>query len=126
MGLPCPHGGEDFHALGMMALCLLNHAPSFTRASIFYFIFIGTWNVEGLNSERKQHEIGSMLRDMGLHIVAVQESHEHAASVVAVPGFRWFGRPRTGRSKGGVGFLVTFALILELEICEGCLHPEST
>lgn len=86
---------------------------------------IGTWNVEGLNSERKQHEIGNMLRDNGLHIVAVQESHEHATSVVAVPGFRWFGRPRKGRSKGGVGFLVSLALIPEIEICEDCSHPES-
>ena len=31
-----PHGGEEYHALGMIALCLLDYAPDFIRASISY------------------------------------------------------------------------------------------
>jgi hypothetical protein len=86
---------------------------------------IGTWNVEGLNSACKQQEIGCMLLSRGLHIVAVQESHERVSSCIAVPGFRWFGRPRIGRSKGGVGFLVSLALVPEVQIVDSVLHPES-
>ena len=66
-----------------------------------------------------------MLFTRGLHIVAVQESHEHVSSHIDVPGFRWFGRPRVGRSKGGVGFLVALALVPEVEVLDSVLHPES-
>ena len=59
------------------------------------------------------------------HIVAVQESHEGAASHIDVPGYRWFGCPRVGRRKGGVGFLVLNALLPEVEVCTGATHPES-
>ena len=66
-----------------------------------------------------------MLHSLGLHIVGVQESHEDSRSVIQVPGFRWFGKPRQGRSKGGVGFLVLEALISEIEIFSDVSHPES-
>ena len=86
---------------------------------------LGTWNVEGLTSARKQLEIGGVLRQARQHIVAVQESHEAAASHIDVPGYRWFGSPRVGRRKGGVGFLVLNALLPEVEVCTGATHPES-
>ena len=78
--------------------------PSFSPTSCPQ-LFIGTWNVEGLNSACKQQKIGCMLLSRGLHIVAVQESHERLSSCIAVPGFRWFGRPCIGQSEGGVGSL---------------------
>ena len=59
------------------------------------------------------------------HIVAVQELHEAAASHVDVPGYRWFGSPRVGKRKGGVGSLVLNALLPEVEVCTGATHPES-
>ena len=86
---------------------------------------LGTWNVEGLTSARKQLEIGGVLRQARQHIVAVQESHEAAASHIDVPGYRWFGSPRVGRRKGGVGFLVLNALLPEVEVCTGATHLES-
>ena len=49
---------------------------------------LGTWNAEGLTSARKQLEIGAVLRQARQHIVAVQESHEAAASHIDVPGYR--------------------------------------
>lgn len=86
---------------------------------------LGTWNVEGLTGTRKQLEIGGVLRQARQHIVAVQESHESAASHIDVPGYRWFGNPRVGRRKGGVGFLVVNSLLPEIEECKGAAHPES-
>ena len=86
---------------------------------------LGTWNVEGLTSARKQFEIGSLLRQARQHIVAVQESHESAASHIDVPGNRWIDHPRVGRRKGGVGFLVLHFLSPEIEICTGAAHTES-
>ena len=86
---------------------------------------LGTWNVEGLTSARKQLEIGGVLREARQHIVAIQESHEGAASHIDVHGYRWFGSPRVGRRKGGVGFLVLNALLPEVEVCTGTTHPES-
>ena len=66
---------------------------------------VGTWNLEGLNSARKQQEVACMLHSLGLHIVGVQESHEDSRSVIQVPGFRWFGKPRqAGQIKGRSGF----------------------
>ena len=86
---------------------------------------LGTWNVEGLTSERKQLEISAVLRQARQHIVAVQESHEGAASHIDVPGYSWFGSPRVGRRKGGVGFDVLNVLLPEVEVCTGAAHPES-
>ena len=53
-----------------------------------------------------QLEIGSILRQARQHIVAVQESHESAASHIDVPGYYWIGHPGIDRRKGVVGFIV--------------------
>ena len=76
---------------------------------------LGTWNVEGLNSARKQLEIGSILHQASQHIIAVQESHESAASHIDVPGYIWVGHTRIDRRKGGVEFLVLHSLSPEIE-----------
>ena len=47
------------------------------------------------------------------------------ASHIDVPGHRWFGNPKVGRRKGGVGFLVVNSLSPEVDICTGAAHPES-
>ncbi len=66
-----------------------------------------------------------MLVTRGLHIVAMQESHEHVSSHIDVPGFHWFGRPCVGRSKGGASFLVALASVSEVEVLGSVLNPES-
>ena len=86
---------------------------------------VGTWNVEGLTSARKQLELASVLHAASVHIVAVQESHERVDTCIDVPRYRWFGRPRQQRRKGGVGFLVLESLVPEIEVIEDATHPES-
>jgi len=85
------------------------------------------WVLQVLNPKFPipKFQVGCTLHSLGLHIVGVQESHEDSRSVIQVPGFRWFGKPRQGRSKGGMGFLVLEALISEIEIFSDDSHLES-
>ena len=73
----------------------------------------------------KQLEIDGVLLQARQHILAVQESHESAASHIDLPGYRWLGNPGVGRRKGGIGFLVIISLLPEIEECKAAAHPES-
>ena len=67
-----------------------------------------TWNFSGLCSERKQKEVGEVLANNNIDIVAGQESWEKEDSRISVEGYKWFGKPRRNqnsqRGEGGVGF----------------------
>ena len=81
---------------------------------------IGTWNFQGLCSDRKALEIGEVLSKNRIDIVGGQESWELDNSKIYVPGYKWFGKPREGikgkRGEGGVGFLVSEFLIDDVTI----------
>ena len=74
---------------------------------------LGSWNVQGLNSTRKQLELSDILVKNSIDILAIQESWEFLnKSCFKVPGYLWFGKPRCKepeisnlkRGEGGVGF----------------------
>ena len=81
---------------------------------------IGTWNFQGLCSDRKALEIGEVLSKNHIDIVGGQESWELDNSKIYVPGYKWFGKPREGikgkRGEGGVGFLVSELLMEDVTI----------
>ena len=76
---------------------------------------IGTWNFQGLCSDRKALEVGEVLSKNHIDILGGQESWEVDSSEISVPGYKWVGRPRLGtkgkRGEGGVGFLVSEPLL---------------
>ena len=45
-------------------------------------------------SERKQKEVGQVLENLNLDVVAGQERD---GSVVSVDGYKWFGKPRNNQ-----------------------------
>ena len=85
---------------------------------------IGTWNFQGLCSDRKALEIGEVLSKNHIDIVGGQESWELDNSKIYVPGYKWFGKPREGikgkRGEGGVGFLVSELLMEDVTIIKKC------
>ena len=90
---------------------------------------IATWNFSGLCSERKQKEVGELLKKLNLDIVAGQESWEKEGKVIAVDGYTWFGKPcsnqKSQRGEGGVGFLVREYLVNEVEFISNTRYEES-
>ena len=81
---------------------------------------IGTWNFQGLCSDRKALEIGEVLSKNHIDIIGGQESWELNSSKIYVPGNKWFGKPRESiqgkRGEGGVGFLVSEPLLDDVTI----------
>ena len=76
---------------------------------------MGTWNVQGLNSTRKQLELSEILEKNSIDILAIQESWAIVGKpCFRVPGYLWFGKPRCKepensnlkREEGGVDFLI--------------------
>ena len=76
---------------------------------------LGSWNIQSLNSTRKQLELSEILEKNSIDILAIQESWEIVSkSSFRVPGYLWFGKPRCKdpensnlkRGEGGVGFLI--------------------
>ena len=59
---------------------------------------IGTWNFQGLYSDRKVLEVGEVLPEIHLDIVGSQESWEldTCNSKIYVSGCKWFGKPSEG------------------------------
>ena len=84
-----------------------------------YGLRVGSWNLSGLCSQRKQKEVSEVLNKLNLDIVAAQESWEREGSVIEVQGYKWLGKPRkiqnSKRGKGGVGFLIRECLLAEVE-----------
>ena len=68
----------------------------------------GTWNFQGLCSDKNALEIGEVLSKNHIDIIGGQESWELDNSKIYVPGYKWFGKPRESikgkRGEGGVGF----------------------
>ena len=61
---------------------------------------LGSWNVQGLNSTRKQLELSEILVKNSIDILAVQESWEIVGKPsFRVPGYLWFGKPRCKEPK---------------------------
>ena len=90
---------------------------------------VATWNFSGLCSERKQKEVGELLVENNIDIVAGQESWEKEDSKIQVSGYKWFGKPRkcqnSQRGEGGVGFLVRECLVDEVECINDVNYEES-
>ena len=90
---------------------------------------VATWNFSGLCSERKQKEVGELLVENNIDIVAGQESWEKEDSRIGVGGYKWFGKPRkcqnSQRGEGGVGFLVRECLVDEVECITNVNYEES-
>ena len=90
---------------------------------------VATWNFSGLCSERKQKEVGELLVENNLDIVAGQESWEKEDSKIDVDGYMWFGKPRNCQNsqtgEGGVGFLVRECLVDEVECISDVNYEES-
>ena len=56
---------------------------------------LGSWNVQGLNSTRKQLELSEILVKNSIDIFAIQESWEIVSKpCFRVLGYLWFGKPR--------------------------------
>ena len=92
---------------------------------------VGTWNFSGLCSERKQKEVGELLKVNNIDVVAGQESWENEDSRinVHVDGYKWFGKPRdvqkSQRGEGGIGFLVRDCLVNKVEFVGEVKYAES-
>jgi hypothetical protein len=95
---------------------------------------LGTFNFCGLTSDRKQHEVGQVLRRNQIHICAGQETWELPDKpVLNVPGYVCFGSPCTSalppaakRGHKGVGFYVCDYLVDQCEIiCIGLQYEHS-
>ena len=90
---------------------------------------VATWNFSGLCSERKQKEVGELLVENNIDIVAGQESWEKEESRIDINGYKWFGKPRSNqnsqRGEGGVGFLVRECLVDEVECITSVKYEES-
>ena len=90
---------------------------------------IGTWNFQGLCSDRKALEIGEVLSKNHIDIIGGQESWELDSSKINVPGYKWFGRPRENvkgkRGEGGVGFLVSEPLLDDVTIIKNVKCTET-
>ena len=90
---------------------------------------VGTWNLSGLCSERKQKEVGELLKVNNIDVVAGQESWEKEDSRINVDGYKWFGKPydvqNTEREGGGVVFLVRNCLVNEVEFVGEIKYAES-
>ena len=90
---------------------------------------IGTWNFQGLCSDRKALEIGEVLSKNHIDIIGGQESWELDNSKIYVPGYKWFGKPRESikgkRGEGGVGFLVGEPLLDDVVIMKNVKCSET-
>ena len=58
---------------------------------------IGSWNFQGLRSDRKALEIDQVLFKNHIAIVGSQESWELDISIIYVLGYKWFGMVKLGR-----------------------------
>ena len=89
--------------------------------------------MQGLNCTRKQVEISEILHKNNIDLLAVQESWEVTGmSKFLVPGYTWFGKPRSKescknlkRGDGGVGFLVREGLEEMIRIINDVEYDES-
>ena len=95
---------------------------------------MGSWNIQGLNSTRKQLELSEILEKISIDILAVQESWEIVGKPsFRVPGYLWFGKPRCKepensnlkRGEGGVGFLIREGLQEVINIIYDAEYKES-
>ena len=67
---------------------------------------VATWKFSGLGSECKQEEIGELLTENSIDVVADQESWEREDTRIEVEGYKWFGKPRSNhRGERGLDFL---------------------
>ena len=80
---------------------------------------VATLNFSGLCSYDKQKEVGKLLVNHNLDVVAGQESWEKEETRIEVEGYKWFGKPRSNqnspRGEEGVGFLIRECLANEFE-----------
>ena len=94
----------------------------------FLDAYVRTWNFSGLCSDCKQKEVGELLAKHNLD-VAGQESWEKEETIIAVEGYKWFGKPRikqnSPRGEGGVGFLVRECLVNDVEFINTVKYEES-
>ena len=72
---------------------------------------MATWNVEGIRLDAecsKLHQIVTIMRDRGLKLVAMQETHVCAAPWFLYDGFLVIlsGGPEGERERAGVGFVI--------------------
>ena len=95
---------------------------------------LGSWNVQGLNSTRKQLELSEILVKNSIDILAIQESWEFLnKSCFKVPGYLWFGKPRCKepeisnlkRGESGVGFLIREGLQEVIKVIHDAEYKES-
>ena len=95
---------------------------------------LGSWNVQGLNSTRKQLELSEILVKNSIDILAVQESWEIGDKPsFRVPGYLWFGKPickesensNLKRGEGGVGFLIREGLQEVISVIYDAEYKES-
>ena len=64
---------------------------------------VATWNFSRLGSERKQREIGELLKKNSIDVVAGQESWEWDDTRIGVEGYKCFGKPRSVAVQGREG-----------------------
>ena len=83
---------------------------------------IGTWNFQGLCTDRKALEIGKVLSKNHIDIIGGQESWKLKIipRFTCLRGYKWFGKPRESnkgkRGEGGVGFLISEPLLDDVTI----------
>ena len=95
---------------------------------------LGSWNIQGLNSTRKQLELSEILEKNSIDILAVWETWEIVSEPwFRVPGYLWFGKPRCKdpensnlkRGEGGVGFLIREGLKEIINVIYDAEYKES-
>ena len=57
-----------------------------SRSAYSYGLRVGSWNLSGLCSQRKQKEVSKVLNKLKFDIVAAQESWEREGSVIGSTG----------------------------------------
>ena len=75
---------------------------------------IGYTNARGIKSKLSSLQV--LLEDKNIDIMVITETNMKQKQNLKINGYRWFGRPRTNKSGGGVGFLIKNSLVCNFTI----------
>ena len=86
--------GRALERLGKSPICDVSQASKSVPKIKHRGLRIGTWNFQGLCSDRKALEIGEILSKNHIDIIGGQESWELDSSNIYMPSYKWLGKPR--------------------------------
>lgn len=103
------HLHNSFDSVVNKSVSLLINDP-LPNTNGLQYLKLATWNLRGCTNREEREMVVFCLKGTSLDLIAVQETHENAASL-STTNYSWFLGPQyQNRSSRGIGFLISHQL----------------